>query len=367
MSTNPKSDIKKNYFMRLALLQAYKTLGNTKTNPAVGCVIVKDNCLISAGSTSLNGRPHAEFNAINDSFKKTKDSDLYVTLEPCSNFGKTPPCVNLIYKKKIKRVYFSITDPDLRSKNKSFNNLISHGISVKKNILKKSIKNFYRSYYKYKNKKLPFVTCKLAVSKDFFTKSRKKKWITNKYCRGRVHLMRSQHDCLLTTSKTIKDDDPKLTCRINGLKKTTPARVILDNKLIISTNSRVIKDASNYQTIIFYNKVNKKKIKLLKKLKVKTYHVPLDAKNDLDLLYSLTKIKELGFSRIFLESGIKLIMEFSKKNLIDDFKLFVSNNYLKKYGKLSIKKYFKLLTKSRIGEIEKVNLFGEKLLSYKLK
>ena len=107
------------YFMRLALQQAKKILGNTKDNPAVGCVIIKNNHVISAGHTSINGRPHAEYNAIICSRNAIKNSNLYVTLEPCSHYGKTPPCVNEIVKHKIKKVFFSLNDPDYRSFNRS--------------------------------------------------------------------------------------------------------------------------------------------------------------------------------------------------------------------------------------------------------
>ena len=105
--------------MKLALMQAHRNLGNTKENPAVGCVIVKNNCVISAECTSINGRPHAEQNAIAYSKNNIKNSDLYVTLEPCSHYGKTSPCVKRIIKRKIKRVFFSLKDPDPLSYNKS--------------------------------------------------------------------------------------------------------------------------------------------------------------------------------------------------------------------------------------------------------
>ena len=101
------------FFMRLALDQAHRNLGNTKTNPSVGCVITKNNSVISVGCTSINGRPHAEANAINFSKNNLKNSNLYVTLEPCSHYGKTSPCTSTIIKSKIKKVFFSITDPDL--------------------------------------------------------------------------------------------------------------------------------------------------------------------------------------------------------------------------------------------------------------
>ena len=258
MFTNQNNYQKHIFFMKLALLQAKKVLGNTKLNPAVGCVITRNNSLIGVGSTSLNGRPHAEDNAINFSKVDLNNSNLYVTLEPCSHLGKTPPCVKMIIKNKIKKVFFSVKDPDLRSFNKSSKILNKEKISVNIGISSNEIKDFYRSYFRYKKKKLPFVTCKLAISKDFFTINRKNKWITNLYSRSRVHLMRSNHDCVMTSSETVINDNPLLTCRINGLEKRSPSRIILDRKLRIPINSKIIKKDGIYSTIIFHNKVNKR-------------------------------------------------------------------------------------------------------------
>ena len=353
--------------MNLALLQAYKNLGNTKENPSVGCVITKDNSLISAGNTSINGRPHAEQNAINFAKTNLQNSEIYVTLEPCSHYGKTPPCVKSIIKNKIKKVFFSIYDPDLRSYNKSSLILKKERISVSNDILRNEIKYFYRSYLKSKKEILPFVTCKLAVSKDFYTINKMNGWITNELSRGRAHLIRSSHECILTSSKTIIKDNPRLTCRINGLIDRSPSRIILDNKLKIKTGSKVIKEANKYRTIIFYNRINKKKIKLLKKLRIKTYKIPLDVNGDLDLKKSLIKAKKLGFSRILIETGIKLTTSFFNEKLIDDFKLFISNRTLGKKGRGNIKKYFRSFLKNKKKLIEKVNLSDEKLISYKIK
>ena len=367
MSTNQNKYPKSSYFMRLALQQAERSLGNTKENPAVGCVIVKNNHLISAGYTSFNGRPHAEQNAINFSKINLRNSELYVTLEPCSHYGKTPPCVKSIIKSKIKKVIFSINDPDPRSFNKSSKTLRKKGVAVSNNVLKNDIKYFYRSYFKIKKKNLPFVTCKLAVSKDFYTINKKSKWITNVFSRGRAHLMRASHECLLTSSRTITKDNPRLTCRIDGLMDKSPSRIILDNKLKIETYSRIIKEADKYRTIIFYNKINRKKISLLKKLKIKTYKISLGVNRNLDLKKSLIKAKELGFSRIFIETGMKLTTSFFKEKLIDDFKLFISNKNLGINGSGNIQKYFASFLKNKKKVIEKVNLSGEKLVSYKIK
>ncbi len=367
MSTNQNKNKEHKFYMDLALRQARVNLGNTKENPSVGCVITKNNFVISVGYTSINGRPHAEQNAINHSREKLNDSNLYVTLEPCSHYGKTPPCVQKIIRHKIKKVYFSIKDPDFRSLNKSTKKFKKSNIGVNIGISSNQTKDFYKSYILFKKNELPFVTCKLAASRDFFTINKKKKWITNKYSRGRVHLMRSNHDSIITSSRTIGIDNPFLNCRINGLESTSPSRIILDNHLKISLNSNVIKDSFKYKTIIFFNRDNKKKVKLLKKLGVKTYKISVNKNGDLDLKKALIKARKLGFSRIFLESGLKLAGNFLKENLVNDLKFFISNKMLNKNGNGSIREYFTTLLKKRKFKFEKVNLFGEKLISYRIK
>ena len=367
MSTSLNKNHSNSFFMNLAFKQAMINLGNTNGNPSVGCIITKNNNVISAGFTSLNGRPHAEYNAINNSREKLANSNLYVTLEPCSHYGKTPPCVKKIIKKKIKKVYFSVNDPDVRSFKKSYKKFRNLNIYVNAGVFSNRIKQFYKSYILYKENKLPFVTCKLAISKDYFTINKKKKWITNKYSRGRVHLMRSNHDSIITSSNTIKIDNPSLNCRINGLEKTSPSRIILDNHLKIPLKSNIIKNNKISKTIIFYNRANESKIKLFKKRGIKIYKIPVNINGDLDLKKVLLKARKLGFYRIFLESGITLSNSFLKENLVNDLKIFISTNKLNNMGKGSIKKYFKNFLNKKRCNAEKVNLFGDKLITYKIK
>ena len=353
--------------MELALHQASKVLGNTKKNPAVGCVIVKNGTMISAGSTGLCGTPHAEKNAIIHSRKKPINSDLYVTLEPCSHYGKTPPCVKSIIKNKIKRVFFSINDPDIRSYNRCKKIFKKNNINAESGLLSKNIKIFYKSYFKFKKKNLPYVTAKIATSKDFYTNSKKKRWITNNFSRGRVHLMRSNHDCILTSAKTVINDNPMLTCRINGLEDTSPARIILDKNLKILTTSNLIISGSRYRTYVFFNRPNKKKINTLKKLKIRLIKFDLNNDNNFDLKEVLKKVKQLGFSRIFLESGLELTTKFLANNLIDNFQLFISNKKLGSNGLNSFKKCMKFYLSNKKPHNKKVNLLGDKLISYQLK
>ena len=353
--------------MSLALMQAQKVLGNTKKNPAVGCVIVKNNNLISAGHTSFNGSPHAEHNAIKFSNKKNYNSDLYVTLEPCSHYGKTSPCTKKIIKNKINKVFFSLKDPDIRSHDKSTKEFRRNMVAVKKGILYLKVKNFYESYLNSKNNKLPFVTAKIAISKDYFTKNKKGKWITNQFSRGRVHLMRSNHDCILTTVSTVIMDNPKMTCRIYGLENTSPARIILDKALEIPINSKILKDGKKYNTIIIFNHVNVKKIKKLKKLNIKLIKMPLNKNGYFNLEDILIRVKNLNFSRIFIEAGLNLISNFLDQNLINHIHIFQSNKILGNNGSNSFKKIMRLFSKKKIIFNNNVNLFGDKLMFCRVK
>ena len=218
--------INHNFFLDLAFHLAERNLGQTKLNPSVGTVIVKNEAVISSGVTSLQGRPHSEFNALKN-LKNCSGASLYTTLEPCAHYGKTPPCTNIIIKKKIKNVYYAFEDPDTRTFKKAKKILSKKGIKTKL-IRTKNYINFYRSYFINKKLSIPFITAKIAISKDYFTINKKEKWITNEASRNKVHLLRSLHDCILSTSKSINQDDSLLNCRINGLNNNKPDLFIID-------------------------------------------------------------------------------------------------------------------------------------------
>jgi len=367
MFTNISNSKNHSYYMRLALQQADINVGNTKDNPSVGCVIVKKNLVLSSSCTSEGGRPHAEVNALKKISKNYNDLSLYVTLEPCSHFGKTPPCINLIIKRNVKKVFFSIKDTDNRSYNKCIKKFKNKGVKAKSGYLSKEINHFYRSYNKSNSSPLPFVTLKIALSKDFYTINKKDRWITNKFSRGRVHLMRLKHDCIMTSAQTVLDDNPLLTCRILGLSKKSPGRIILDKNLSVPTTSQLIQNAKNIKTIIFYNKLDIKKLNMLKKLKVNAFKIPLNSKGKLDLNKSLLLAKKLGFYKILLEAGLTLSKSFLYNNLVDDLKIFMSNKKINKNGKNSFKNIINILLKNKKKINEKVNLLGDTLISYKIK
>ena len=270
MSTKKdKFSNKDKIYMKLALNLARARHGHTGINPSVGCVIVKNDEIISIGQTNHNGRPHAEYNAINNSNENLEGSKMYVTLEPCNHYGKTPPCTNLIIKKKIKEVVYSINDIDKKVKGKSLKILKSKNIIVKKGLLKNDVSNFYSTYFFNRKKRLPFVTCKIATSKNNLIYNNKSERITDKHSDKFTHFLRFKNDSIMISYKTLNKDNPKLNCRLSGLEKFSPKRIILDNYLKTRTNSYIFKTANRKNTIIFYKQADKPRVTIFKKKGIK--------------------------------------------------------------------------------------------------
>ncbi len=350
--------------MKLAFNQARKILGNTSDNPAVGCVVVKNNVVLSLTHTNIKGRPHAERIALSNNKINFTNSSIYSTLEPCSHLGKTSPCIDIIMKKKIKSVYFSKYDPDLRSYKKAKNKLYKKKILTYEKLCFKKGDNFYRDFYLQKKTDRIFITSKLATSKDYFISNRHKKLITNIYSRGRVHLLRSTHDAILTTSNTILQDNSILNCRINGLEKYSPKRFILDKDLTISTDKKIIKTASKIKTYIFYNFSDSKKLKKFKKLKVKTIKVDLKD-NHLDFDKIIFILRKMKIKRVLVEAGIKFNKFLLENNYINDFYHFYSNKYFKNNGFHNTKFFFNKMNKLKKNKKKVIAyLYQDKLVKY---
>ncbi len=270
-------------FMKLAIDLAKSRKGLTGDNPSVGCLIVKNNEIISIGQTGYNGRPHAETNAINNSFQNLSGSKMYVTLEPCNHYGKTPPCTSSIIKSGIKEVIYAINDIDNRVKGKSIKILRKKNIKVKKGLLDSEVKSLYDSYIINRKFKIPFVTAKIAISKNRLIYSKGVKRITNKTSDKLSHYLRYKNDAIMISSKTLNIDNPKLNCRLIGFENFSPKRVILDKNLDIKLNTYIFKSSKKKNTIIFYNNSKDKKIKILKKKGILLIKTKLDKKKKLDI------------------------------------------------------------------------------------
>ncbi len=316
--------------MSLALNLARSRFGLTGINPSVGCVIVKNDEIISIGRTGINGKPHAETQAINSSYQNVVNSKMYVTLEPCNHYGKTPPCTNLIIKKKIKEVFFSINDIDKNVKGKTLKLLKSKKILVKKGLLKNEVNDFYKSYFFNRNKKIPYVTGKIAVSNNNLIYSKNKKKITDKYSDQITHNLRYKNDSLLITYKTLNVDNPKLNCRLKGLSKFSPIRIVLDNNLNMDTKSYIFKTATKKNTIIFYNQAKNSKINFFKKKGIKLIKSKLDSSKYFNLNIILKKLYKNGCRNLLVEGGDKLSSSFFKKKLFNQFYLYKSQKNLPK-------------------------------------
>ena len=316
--------------LKLAFELAKINLGSTKENPSVGCVVEKNGSIISSGRTSINGRPHAEYNALKKNLN-FKNSNIYITLEPCSHYGKTPPCTNIIKKKGIKKVFYSINDFDPRSRNKSHKILLKKRIPTFKFLHKNIGLKFYDSYYRLKKNKLPIIDAKIALSKDYYTNNKKNKWITNERSRKLTHLLRTKYNALLSTSKSINKDNSLLNCRITGLTNKSPDLIILDRNLIIKKNLNIFKVKLKRKIYIYTAKNNEKKINWLKKKNIKVILMK-DIYSKRDFIKLFKSLIYYKFSRILVESGLTLINFLISSKLINNIYIFKTNFKLNKSG-----------------------------------
>jgi len=331
MSTRKDKFSKKDKrYMSLALTLASAHQGLTGVNPSVGCVIVKNDKIISIGQTGYNGRPHAEYNAIKDSVETLKGSTMYVTLEPCNHYGQTPPCTKEIIKNKIDKVIYSVEDVDKKVKGKSLKILMAKNINVENGLLFEEINNFYEPYFFNRKNKIPYVTGKIAVSKNNLIYSKGTKRITDIHSDKFTHFLRYKNDSLMISYKTLNEDNPKLNCRLEGLHKFSPTRIILDNNLNINTNSYIFKTVNNKNTIIFYNKANLAKILIFKKKGIKLIKSDLLKNGNFNIKLILKKLYKLGCRNLLVEGGNNLSKNIIKNKLFNQFYLFKSPKSLSK-------------------------------------
>src|SRR5210317_343721 len=316
-------------FMELALDLAKSREGRTGPNPSVGCVIVKNDKIISIGQTSFNGRPHAEYNAIVNSHEKVHGSKMYVTLEPCCHYGKTSPCTSAIINSKIGEVIYSIKDVDKRVRGKSKKILNLNNIEVKTGLLKDQVSEFYSSYFYNRKKNLPYVTGKIAISKNNLIYSKDTKRISDIHTDKFTHFLRYKNDSLMISSKTLNKDDPKLNCRLEGLSKFSPKRIILNRNLEIKKNSYIFKTANKDNTIIFYHNA-KAEVKLMLKKKGITLIKSKLNKNSFDIKSILMKLYVLGCRNLLVEGGNDLSKHIIKKKLFNEFYLYKCTKSLSK-------------------------------------
>lgn len=229
--------------MRAALALAARGLGRVWPNPTVGCVIVRDGRVIGRGFTQPGGRPHAEPLALAMAGEGARGATAYVSLEPCSHYGKTPPCADAIVKAGIARVVAAAVDPDPRVSGRGLNRLRDAGIAVVEGVLREEAEALNAGFFLRVNHGRPLVTLKVASTLDgrIATASGESQWITGPAARRRGHLLRASHDAILIGSGTALADNPTLTCRLPGLEDRSPVRVVLDGALRLPREAALLR------------------------------------------------------------------------------------------------------------------------------
>jgi diaminohydroxyphosphoribosylaminopyrimidine deaminase/5-amino-6-(5-phosphoribosylamino)uracil reductase len=239
-------------YMKIALAQAQKALGRVSPNPLVGAVIVKRGEIVGLGYHDRAGNPHAEINALNKAGQKARNADLYVNLEPCCHYGRTPPCVETIVARGIKKVVIGMIDPNPLVAGKGIGKLKAAGIVTISGVLEDECRKLNEVYVHYITKRIPFVILKVASSLDgkIATKTGDSRGITTQQSILQVHALRDQVDAILVGSGTVKADDPLLTTRLQGKTGKDPVRVIVDSNLSISPRAKVFNPASRSGVIV---------------------------------------------------------------------------------------------------------------------
>lgn len=300
------------YYMNLALNLARGTLGQTSPNPVVGAVLVKENQIVGMGAHLKPGEAHAEVHAIQMAGVKAKDATLYVTLEPCSHFGKTPPCSDLVIRTGIKKVFVATTDPNPQVAGTGIERIRKAGIEVHVGLLQEEARELNKVFFYNIRTGLPFVTLKSAISLDgkTATVTGESKWITGEEARDDVHQYRHQHDAILVGVNTVIKDNPTLTTRLASGGKN-PVRIILDTHLRTPKDANVIIDHLAPTWIITAETTNSNLVCEYRELGIEMIKMSSELINIHEML---EVIAEKGITSLFVEGGSEVHGSFLKEH-----------------------------------------------------
>ncbi|WP_310008936.1 bifunctional diaminohydroxyphosphoribosylaminopyrimidine deaminase/5-amino-6-(5-phosphoribosylamino)uracil reductase RibD [Flavobacterium granuli] len=312
-------------YMSRCIALAQNGLGTTYPNPMVGSVIVYEGKIIGEGWHKKSGEPHAEVNAVNSVQDKSllKKATIYVSLEPCSHFGKTPPCCDLIIKNKIPNVVIGTVDPNIMVAGNGIKKLIEAGVHVTIGILEEECNELNKRFFTFHQKKRPYILLKWAQSQDGFIApleklEKKPVWITNTYSRQLVHKWRTEEQAILVGTQTVIDDNPKLNAR--DWHGNNPVRIILDQNNRIPKENAVFDD--QIKTIVFNNSVNSI-------FKENTIFEVIDFKQNIakQIVDSLYKH---NIQSVIIEGGLQTLQTFIEANLWDEARVFTGKINLEK-------------------------------------
>ncbi|TAH33100.1 MAG: bifunctional diaminohydroxyphosphoribosylaminopyrimidine deaminase/5-amino-6-(5-phosphoribosylamino)uracil reductase RibD [Alphaproteobacteria bacterium] len=302
-------------YMEVALNLSLSNLGHTWPNPCVGCVIARDNQIVGRGATAPGGRPHAETIALAKAGAAAQGATAYVTLEPCSHHGKTPPCVDALIASGIKRVVIAAVDPDPRVVGQGIARLKQAGIEVVVGVGEAEASNIHAGFFKAVRTGMPLVTLKLATTRNGFldTSTLGRRWITSQTARDHTHFLRAQYDAILVGIGTVLADDPMLNVRLPGYKHRSPVRVIIDSQLRLPPESNIVKTAHDYKTLIVTVSKDSTKIKSLREA-----GVDILESDSMELAWILVQLyRDAGITRVLVEGGFEVAKSTMGNGLAD--------------------------------------------------
>lgn len=377
--------------MRRAIELAKKGGGYVHPNPLVGCLVVKDDEIIAEGYHEKYGEFHAERNALTRCKTETKGASLYVTLEPCCHYGKTPPCTEIIIEKGIKKVFVGILDPNLLVAGKGVKILQDAGIEVEVGLCENEIREMNKVFLKYITTKRPYVIMKTAMTLDgkIAAHTGDSKWVTNEESRKMVHELRSELAGVIVGIGTVLADDPMLTCRLEG-EHHQPVRVVVDSNLRIPVDSQLVKTANEYRTIVACRhfdrseaerseveksslNVNKQKgfLDSLRSLEMTGVEL-LECQsnnNHVDINDLMTKLGAMGIDSLLLEGGGTLNAAFLEAGCVDEVWAFIAPKIIGGEGAktpISGKGIDKMSEAINLQDIDIQNINGDILIKGKI-
>ncbi len=308
------------HHMRAALSLARRGLGQVWPNPAVGCVLVKDGTVVGRGWTQPGGRPHAETEALARAGSAARGAVAYVTLEPCSHHGKTPPCADALLDAGISRVVVAIEDPDPRVSGSGIERLMAAGVTVDAGLCGVEAAEINAGFFLKVRAGRPLVTLKTASTLDgrIATHRGESQWITGEAARQASHLLRAQADAIVVGAGTALADNPDLTCRLAGLEQCSPVRVVFDSHLRLPLTARLVATARAVPTwVVALDNADPDRRHTLTDCGVEVITVHPDADGNPDLTAALHELGKRGLTRVLVEGGAHLAAALLRRHLVD--------------------------------------------------
>ena len=308
--------------MHLACRLARKAAGRTSPNPMVGAVLVRGGKIVGKGYHRFAGGDHAEIAALKQAGAKSKDATLYITLEPCSHQGRTPPCTRALIHAGIKEVVAGMKDPNPLVAGRGFQQLRRAGIRVRVGLLEAECRELIKAFAKFITQRLPFVTLKLAATLDgkIATTTGDARWISSEESRKTVHRLRNEMDALVVGSATVRADDPQLTCRVAGGRN--PWRVVLDSRLRLPLAAKIFHQPDPEKTIVATAiDASAKKARVIEALGVQVWRLPL-SKGRIAWRPLLRKLASAGIVSVMVEGGAAVAASALKDKVVDKVLFF---------------------------------------------